>query len=156
MNRIYVASSWRNLELALGLTALIRAWGHEVICFGEAGADGYRFHWRQVEPNRARLTSPRLLASPLARRAVERSRGRLDEADTCLLLLPCNRSAHLEAGFAKGRGKRLVVVGRFVPGEFELMYGLADALVPIDDLDNLRRVLAGQGQEGSHVARARV
>lgn len=154
MRVIYLASSWRNLELALGLTALIRAWGHEVICFGERGRDGFRFHWRQVEPNRARLTSRSLLASPLAQRAVERNRSRLDRADTCLLLLPCNRGAHLEAGFAVGRGKRLVVVGRFLPGEFELMYGLADALVSIDDLDELRRSLAGPKKEASHVARS--
>jgi hypothetical protein len=152
MSRIYLASSWRNLELALGLAALIKAWGHEVVCFGEARADGYRFHWRQVEPNRARLTSPRLLASPLAQRAVKHGRVRLDGADTCLLLLPCNRGAHLEAGYAKGQGKRLIIVGRFPAGEFELMYGLADALVPIDDLDGLRRVLAGREGEGSHVA----
>ena len=33
----------------------------------------------------------------------------LNWADTCLLVLPCGRSAHTEAGWMKGAGKKVVV-----------------------------------------------
>ena len=46
-------------------------------------------------------------------------------ADTCLLVLPCGRSAHTEAGWMKGSGKRTLV---YIPEmqEPELMYKLFD------------------------------
>jgi enhancing lycopene biosynthesis protein 2 len=34
----------------------------------------------------------------------------MEWADTCVLLLPCGRSAHLEAGWFCGRGKRCIVL----------------------------------------------
>ena len=49
-------------------------------------------------------------------------------ADAFVLLLPCNRSAHLEAGWAIGRGKPTVIYTP-EPSEPELMYLLADAVV---------------------------
>ena len=47
--------------------------------------------------------------------------------DTCLLVLPCGRSAHLEAGWAAGAGKRLLI---YLPEPIEpdLMYLLADTI----------------------------
>lgn len=53
----------------------------------------------------------------------------MEWADTCVLLMPCGRSAHIEAGYMKGRGKRLIVYypttdrNGFEP---DLMYLLAD------------------------------
>ena len=49
----------------------------------------------------------------------------LNWADTCLLVLPCGRSAHTEAGWMKGAGKRTIV---YIPEmqEAELMYKLFD------------------------------
>ena len=49
----------------------------------------------------------------------------LNWADTCLLVLPCGRSAHTEAGWMKGAGKKVVV---YIPEmqEAELMYKLFD------------------------------
>ena len=53
----------------------------------------------------------------------------IDEFSRChscdLLLLPCGRSAHTEAGWMKGAGKRVVV---YIPEmhEAELMYKLFD------------------------------
>lgn len=42
-------------------------------------------------------------------------------ADTCVLLLPCGRSAHIEAGYFVGAGKRLIIL--LANGcEPELMY----------------------------------
>ena len=49
-------------------------------------------------------------------------------ADTCVLLLPCGRSAHLEAGYFNGANKRLII---FIPEKIEpeLMYLMATDIV---------------------------
>lgn len=56
-------------------------------------------------------------------------RARLDWCDTCVLVLPCGRSAHLELGYAAGAGKQSFVL--LSPDNFEpeLMYLLNTALV---------------------------
>ena len=49
----------------------------------------------------------------------------LEWADACVLVLPCGRSAHTEAGWMAGRGKKVVV---YIPKmeDPELMYKLFD------------------------------
>jgi nucleoside 2-deoxyribosyltransferase len=47
-------------------------------------------------------------------------------ADAGVLLLPCGRSAHLEAGYFVGSGKPLFVL--LADGEPELMYRMATRL----------------------------
>jgi hypothetical protein len=49
------------------------------------------------------------------------------EADTFVLVLPCGKSAHLELGWAVGRGKRTAVL-LDDPAEPELMYLMVDKL----------------------------
>ncbi len=46
----------------------------------------------------------------------------------CVLVLPCGRSAHTEAGWMCGAGRRVIA---YIPemGEPELMYKLFDAVV---------------------------
>mgnify|MGYP002522148347 FL=1 len=47
----------------------------------------------------------------------------MSEVDTCILLLPSGRSAHIEAGYLKGLGKKVYVVGSvFDELRLELMY----------------------------------
>lgn len=62
----------------------------------------------------------------------------LNWADTCVLVLPCGRSAHTEAGWMKGAEKKVIV---YIPEmvEPELMYKLFDEVV--DCMDNLVNVL---------------
>ena len=58
----------------------------------------------------------------------------LEWADTCVLVLPCGRSAHTEAGWMAGAGKRVIA---YIPEmvEPELMYKLFDRVVGnLDDL----------------------
>jgi nucleoside 2-deoxyribosyltransferase len=70
----------------------------------------------------------------------------MEWADTCVLLLPSGNSAHIEAGYMKGRGKRLIIYyhnndkSTVTPEkswtfEPDLMYLLADNLVI--GIDNL-------------------
>jgi hypothetical protein len=50
----------------------------------------------------------------------------LRAAEAVVLVMPCGRSAHLEAGWAVGAGRRLAIL--LADGEPELMYSMADAI----------------------------
>ena len=110
MARIYVASSWRNKYFPEVVTRLREA-GHEVYDF--------RLH------------------HPLAERQFQADIDALTWADTCVLVLPCGRSAHTEAGWMAGAGKRVIA---YIPEmlEPELMYKLFDAVAgSLDELVGL-------------------
>lgn len=129
MRRVYVASSWRNIYQP-HVCEELKAWGHHIYDFrnppNKAG-----FHWRDVEEDWQNWNMPKyreLLTSSehAAHGYVADLRG-LEWCDTCLLVLPCGRSAHIEAGYAKGRGKCLII---FIPEPIEpdLMYLMADSI----------------------------
>lgn len=64
------------------------------------------------------------------------------------MILPCGRSAHLEGGYAVGKGKALYILGHFPKGEFDVMYGFATALVPWHSFTGkLKRVLEAKLDE---------
>jgi hypothetical protein len=47
----------------------------------------------------------RMLSHPAAEDGFALDMGALEWCDACVLVLPCGRSAHLEAGWAAGAGK---------------------------------------------------
>ena len=53
----------------------------------------------------------------------------MSRADTFVMVLPCGKSAHLELGWAVGRGKRTAILMED-PIEPELMYRMVDYLAP--------------------------
>jgi hypothetical protein len=131
MAKIYLASSWRNTAQP-ALVAALREDGHEVYDFrNPPNATG--FAWKQVGYDQDFIASGDVTPKDLVTyrralkhpRAVEGFKSDFDAmkwADTFVLLLPCGRSAHLEAGWAAGAGKPVHVLlstDRFEP---ELMY----------------------------------
>lgn len=137
--RIYLASSWRN-TLQSSYIRLLRDYGHEVYDFTgkepmpAGGPYPTAFAWDELDPkwNSWRPSDFRhnlLSSSRAAFGFLGDSRG-MAWADTCLLLLPCGNSAHLEAGFMKGLGKRLIIHYHDNDGgdgyKPDLMYLLAD------------------------------
>ena len=68
----------------------------------------------------------------------EHNPGGFHWADTCVLVLPCGRSAHTEAGWFAGKGLKTIV---YMPEkqEPELMYKLFDGVV--DNLNDLLRII---------------
>jgi hypothetical protein len=61
----------------------------------------------------------------------------MEWADTCVLLLPCGRSAHLEAGYFVGAGKELNIVLSNEKFEPELMYKMTNNIyVSLNDFEN--------------------
>jgi hypothetical protein len=145
--RIYVASSWRN-EQQPGIVRALREAGHEVYDFRNPSPNDRGFAWSEIDERWQEWTPEafrRGLDHPLAIEGFGRDREAMRRADACLLVLPCGRSAHLEAGFFAGvSGKRLVIL--LAPGqEPELMYRMADAVCV--SLPEALEALRGLGSE---------
>ena len=144
MAKIYVASSWRNPFYPSVVEALRKA-GHEVYDFRNPPHGGSGFHWTNVDESAAEWTFPQYLEGlhhPLAEKQFTADLKALEWADICVLVLPCGRSAHTEAGWCKGKGKRTFV---YIPEmqEPELMYKLFDGVTDnLGELERLIRLLA--------------
>lgn len=140
--RIYLASSWRNQDQP-AVVAFLRNAGHEVYDFRHPTPGNDGFSWRQIGEGWQSWSLEEYrdaLDHPVAQAGYTLDRAALDWCDTCVCLLPCGRSAHLEAGYAIGRGKPTFFVlspDRFEP---ELMYLLGDDVLL--DLDELSSALA--------------
>jgi hypothetical protein len=134
VGRIYLASSWRN-ERQPAVVALMRGGGHEVYDFRSPRPGQPGFKWSEVDPGWQGFTPQAFragLAHPAAVRGYTLDYQAMQWADTCVLLLPCGRSAHLEAGWFAGAGRRLIIM--LAPGqEPELMYKLAGSICVSDD-----------------------
>jgi hypothetical protein len=151
MARIYVASSWRNPHQP-GIVRLLRARGHEVYDFRNPWHRERGFSWSQIDRDWQAWTPEEhrdaLLTDPRASHAYVSDLRAMEWADTCVLVLPSGRSAHLEAGWFCGRGKRCVIL--LTEGEPELMNLLATDLVC--SLDELLRVLAPETENEDEAA----
>ena len=140
MARIYVASSWRNKYYA-EVVERLRAAGHEVYDFRNPPHGGAGFHWTDIDPDAPNWTFPQYaqgLTHPKAERQFVADLQALQWADTCVLVLPCGRSAHTEAGWMAGAGKKVIA---YIPEmvEPELMYKLFHTVV--GDLNSLIEAL---------------
>ncbi len=139
--KIYLASSWKNAQEIYELAETLRLTGHEVDAFVDASSGRYVFSWTEI-PECHALDAVTFLADERSKRVFREDRKWLDWAECVVLVLPCGKSAHLEAGYGKGKGKRLIIYAphRFPVGEFDVMYGFADYMT--DRLGELINVLA--------------
>jgi hypothetical protein len=129
--KIYVASSWKNLQHPDVVHALREA-GHEVYDFRNPAPEKIGFGWERLDPDWQQWdlrTYVDNLNKPLAAEHFKLDADALDWCDTCILVLPCGRSAHLELGYGIGCGKRSIIM--LSPDQFtpELMYLLAGEFV---------------------------
>jgi hypothetical protein len=132
--KIYMASSWKNATVVLALTRILRGCGHEVYAFCEEGQGHFVFSVLDWHGEDLRgFTARKGFDHPAFRAAFLAEKAGMDWADAVVLLLPCGRSSHLEAGYAAGQGKRLIVYGPPVLGEFDVMYGFAHAVCETTD-----------------------
>ncbi len=128
---IYVASSWKN-PMHTAVVAGIRAAGLE--CYDFKYDEGANFHWRETGlPSDDNVSVDEYLAGLEHPRAIEgfaSDFGAMGMSDTFVLVLPCGRSAHLELGWACGRGLKTAILleERVTPPE--LMYKMVDYLAP--------------------------
>jgi len=112
MARIYVASSWRN-DNQVGTVAFLRGLGHQVYDFRNPPHGRGGFKWSEIDPHWKSWTAwqyRNALQTPIAQAGFVSDRDAMEWADVCVLLLPCGRSAHLEAGWMAGRGKHVIIM----------------------------------------------
>lgn len=115
MARIYVASSWRNTHQP-SVVEQLRNHDHEVYDFRNPFNGVPGFAWSEIDPNWQAWSAARyrelLMTHPIASRGFVSDLRGMQWADTCVLVLPCGRSAHLEAGWFCGQGKRCIILTR--------------------------------------------
>lgn len=109
--KIYVATSWRN-QFQPEVVQALRYHGFEVYDFRhpEPGNDG--FHWSEIDEEWRNWTPGQYIAHlnhPLAEKGFKHDEDGLITSDAGVLVLPCNRSSHLEAGYFYGAKKPLVI-----------------------------------------------
>lgn len=144
---IYLASSWRN-PYHKGMLVSLREWGHEVYDF--KAPEHVPFRWDAISQS-WQAWSPetylvQLTTNPLCTAGYAQDAAAMRKADAGVLLLPCGRSAHLEAGYFVGAGKPLLI---FIPEriEPELMYLMADSVhtcvdglrVALEDIESAQK-----------------
>lgn len=140
MIKIYTASSWRN-KYYESVVKRLKEEGFEVYDFRNAiSTEGQRlaFDWKQIDPDWEKWDIEKYLDvleyNELSRNAFKSDLRGMQEADVCLLILPCGKSSHLEAGYMRGMGKTLYI---YMPEleRAELTYKLANLIYV--DLDQL-------------------
>jgi len=113
MRRIYLASSWRN-TLQSTMVEFLRGLGHKVYDFKNPPNGVPGFQWNAIGLDAQMCSAAEYVRAitthPTAALGYQNDMRAMEWADTCVLLLPCGRSAHLEAGWFAGRGKRLIIM----------------------------------------------
>lgn len=136
--RIYVASSWRNY-MQVGVVAALRSVGHEVYDFKNPRPGDNGFSWTDVGmPSYDRATNSDVpvheyltgIDHPRAIDGFDSDFHAMEWANTCVLVLPCGRSAHLELGWFVGQGKRTAILLDGADVTPELMYRMVDFIAP--------------------------
>ena len=129
MAKIYVASSWRNTHQP-DVVKFLRKQGHEVYDFRNPPHGKGGFAWSDIDPNWEQWNVKKYteaLNHPIAEFGFNSDFEGMKWADTCVMVLPCGRSANTEAGWMKGAGKKVFVYSP-KDEEPELMYKLYDGI----------------------------
>ena len=133
---IYVASSWRNIRQP-EVVRRLREEGYEVYDYRTPVPGDNGFHWSEVDGGYKTWTAEayrEALRHPISERGFRYDMDALRKCDVCVLVLPCGRSAHIEAGWACGAGKPVLIL-LDESNEPELMYKMAAALcLTIDEV----------------------
>lgn len=150
--KIYVASSWRN-EFQPKIVSDLRALGHDVYDFkargsgwglpGDEASSIGPFSWSAIDPEWKRWDAAGYihgLSDPIAQAGFKRDLEALQQADACVMVMPCGPSASMEFGYAVGARKLTIV---FIEGirEPDLMILMADLVTRhwADVIDSLQK-----------------
>lgn len=151
---IYVASSWRN-DRQHEVVVRLRDAGFEVYDFqNPSGGKGFAWTDVMLDPMEVRDTAGNLVQrvdnwnpenssvedfleainTDAAVQGFQRDLQAMQRASIFVMVLPCERDAHVELGWAAGAGKETVIL-LDNPTRASLMYRLADHISPtIEDL----------------------
>ena len=144
--KVYVASSWRN-DYQQDVVCKLRKAGYEVYDFKHPANGCAGFHWGEIDPDWQNWNTDHYRAAlehDYAKFGFNRDFDNMRDADACVLVLPCGKSAHLEAGWMKGAGKKVIAyIPPFYRMEPELMYKLLDGVA--SDIPELLAMLVKGG-----------
>jgi len=127
-NEVIFSIKLENEKLVKSWYSLLITYKFEVdaFCYMENGR--YVFHFSEIG-DLSKLNAIDCLKDERSQLAFLEDKKWLDWADVCLLILPAGKSSHLEAGYAKGCKKKLIIwQEEFPKGEFDVMYGFADLI----------------------------
>lgn len=142
--KIYTASSWKNKYYSDVVKRLVSE-GFYVYDFRNAiSTEGksQAFDWNQIDSNWEKWSTSEFLHAleynELSANAFKSDLEGMQEAEVCLLILPCGKSSHLEAGYMRGMGKILFI---YMPEleRPELTYKISDGI--FQNLDTLVKCL---------------
>lgn len=128
--KIYVASSWRN-KYQQDVVRILQAAHFDVYDFRHPNENSSGFGWSEIDPEWKNWTVVQYrdaLDSFIAYKGFKADQEGLDTSDACILVLPCGKSAHLEAGYMIGRGKPTLFYSPEPTTEPELMYKLGNGI----------------------------
>ncbi|HDK41806.1 MAG TPA: hypothetical protein ENG87_00385 [Candidatus Pacearchaeota archaeon] len=126
IEKIYLASSWKNKSKLLIIQGLLIHCGYDVDCF--CNTNGRLTHNPENILESDKINAKDFLELPDVQNIYIYNKKMIEWADTVLMILPCGNSSHLEAGYAKGLDKKVYIIGPFIKGEFDAMYGFVDKL----------------------------
>ena len=114
--------------------------GHEVYDFRHPEPGNEGFHWSDIDAGWRDWTFAQFrlaLCHRLAAQGFRLDMAALEAATAGVLVLPCGRSAHLEAGHMIGAGKPVAIYcrrSRCERHEPELMYRMAELVIGYKEL----------------------
>ena len=129
--KIYLAGSWKNAKEILYIREYLQMHGHIVDCFASEDNGRISFNWAKlvdIQYKLPHMDAKDMLEVEKVKQAFVEDKKWLEWCEVCILVLPSGKSAHLEAGYAKGQGKRLYIFGELQKGDFDVMYGFADGI----------------------------
>lgn len=136
--KIYVASSWRN-EKHGEVCKRLKEEKYEVYDFKNDSS----FHWNEFDLACSFWTPERFIENLNKDKACKGFKPDWDAMQKCdigILLLPCGKSAHLEAGYFVGAKKPLYILLDYTNNTPELMYKMATGIfTSLDTLVNSLR-----------------
>jgi len=146
--KIYVASSWRN-NVQPVMVRFLKSCGHEVYDFKNPREGDNGFHWSEIDPDWKNWNVKEYVKNlnhPLAEAVFKSDWEAMEWADACVLVMPCGRSAHIEAGYFVGANKLLIIFTNIA--EPELMYKMADLVT--DEPNEISDKLLNQLPKAPH------
>ena len=144
---IYIATSWKNERTAALVAQILRGDGHHVDSFSDPSSDRYKFYHQEEMNGYSYKNAVHFLNDELPQREFVKDQALIDEADALLMIPPSGRAAHVQVGYAKGKGKLLYVWGESPRGEIDLLNGFADAIIPVGHFEALQNRLLAHGQQ---------
>ncbi len=129
--RVFVTSQFNNQWMTKRLIEALEQAGHEVRSNYERPPKEF------LEEHHAAS----FLSDPRGVKLFREEKKRIEWCDAIIMVHAAGRASYIAVGYAKGLGKLFYIWGKFDKKDFEPIYGLADRILPENQLDVLLRAL---------------